>query len=148
MRRGGAGVLLLALPVLALGAVSSAAARPSVGGRSAPTVRVLDASLTPVLRRDTLRVSVRAPRPGRFRIFATALPAGARGAPVTITHIAVVRLPGRRTGTVSLRLLAAGRGALAGCAARTLEVRAVATSGPHAAAGRTHRVRHRLAGPR
>ena len=82
MRRGGAGVLLLALPVLALGAGPPAAAKPSTGVRSAPTIRVLDATLAPVIGRHGLRVSVRAARSGRFRVFATALPASGRGAPL------------------------------------------------------------------
>ena len=112
-------MLLLALSVLAVGAASPAAAKPSTSTRSAPTIRVLDANLAAVLHRHTLRVSVRAARAGRFRLFATALPASGRGAPVTITRIAAVQLRARHTTAVSLRLLAAGRRALAGCGART-----------------------------
>ncbi|MDQ6914786.1 MAG: hypothetical protein M3155_03125, partial [Actinomycetota bacterium] len=126
MRRRGAGVLLLALSAFAMGASQPAAGSRSGAGGPAATVRVLDATLGPVLGRRGARVSVRASGTGRFRLFATAAPATGRGAPVVITRTTVVRLRGGEGRTVSLPVIAAGRRLLTGCAAWTIEVHAAA----------------------
>jgi hypothetical protein len=138
-------VLLVGLSVLAVGASQPAAGSRSGPGAPAAAVRIDDADLAPVLARGRARVTVRADRAGVFRLFAAAVPALGRDAPIVVTRTVVVRVRGGQSRTVALPVIAAGRRLLAGCASWTIEARAAALTGRGGTPGRTYRGRRRLA---
>ncbi len=138
---------LLALALLGLAALPAfAAARTSKHHHaSALRVRLLDRSQAKLLHRGRVRVQLRSARAGRARGYVTL--STRRGGAIVITRTGSARLKAGRWRTLSLRLIQAGRRALAGCAkGRTLRAWATPLRGKHHHPGRmVHGPRARLA---
>src|SRR5579884_2041298 len=131
MRAGRARALLAAvlLAVLATGSAQGRGPRPDRQvALPAVSLRVADTTAARVVRRGVIRVRVRLRQAGMTRLYAV-LRARAGGAPIVITRTRDLRLGGGRWHTVRLRLLRVGRAALSGCAAQTVEARALKLHG-------------------
>ncbi len=106
-------------------------------------LRTVTVAQQQILRSGKVRVRVKARRTGRVRMYLVARLPSAR-APIVITRARTLGLRARRWRTASLTLTAAGRRALAGCAAgRTVVLRGAVLHGRHAVPGRVYSSRRR-----
>jgi hypothetical protein len=105
--------------------------------RAALNIRVLDSAQRPIIRRNRIRVRLRARRGGLVRAYVVIRPQNRGAAAIVITRTATVRLRARRWKTVKLRLAGAGRSVLSGCGpGRALQARAGLLRGARQIPGR------------
>src|SRR5436305_8256854 len=101
------------------------------------TVRITDSVQRAIVKKERIRVRVRARHRGRVRVYVVIAPRRRGTAAIVLTRPVTVRVKAHRWRTVTLRVVTAGRSALAGCGdGRDLQARAHLLHGSRRVPGR------------
>ena len=136
----------LVAPIAVLCAMLGTLAPPAVARKRPPLrVSIVSNSQRDVLRhhRITMRIGPHG-GPKLARVFVSALRSGKHAVPVVVTRIRVVHLRRHHTTTIHMKLLSAGRRALAGCGKQRLVVSAFPVKKPSGKPGRAVRTSRSL----